>query len=410
MKGESSYFGFAKETSYADAKAPSTFWKLLKLTPNIGRDIQRRFRIAGSAQQSEVVQKAWNQKAEIGTTADPNVTGQLLYSLFGKVTTTAIPEAPTNPATDTLEQSALAGDKHLHLVDSTGFAINDWVAIGTGATCEFAKITAINGNDLTITAEGTDGGLVYGHSSGASVTENLTPVYKHEFTEVGDLPSYTWEIDLGTPDDSGAQRLTGMTAESVGFSWQSMEPINVNASFSGSKASIHNDRSIPVYDEIISFPTSNTTVNFDGTEKSGSITSMKLDLSNGLEGNERTLQSGVFATKGVPGGISATFEAEALFESDVDLQRFLGGSGSNYEVQQTTLPFSCVIETTGDHIGTSTQHSSLKFTMPNAYMSACSVPVEIGKRMAQSWKTMAIYDETAGYAVKIELVCGKSGF
>ncbi len=410
MKGESSYFGFAKEATFGTETAPVTFWKLLKITPQIGRDIQRRFRIAGSAQQSEVVQKAWNQKAEIETTADPVATGQLLYSLFGKVTTTAVPEAPTNPATDTLDQSADEGDTTIDLVDSTGFAINDWVAIGTGATCEFAKITGINGNQLSITAEGQADGLLFSHLSGTAVTENLTPVYKHEFTEVSDLPSYTWEIDLGTPDGNGAQRLTGMTAESLGFAWASMEPVSIRASFTGSKASIHNEAATPVYDEIVSFPTSNTTVSFDGVEKSGAITSMKLDLSNGLEGNERTLQSGVFATKGVPGGISASFEAEALFESDVDLQRFLGGTGAIYEVQQTTLPFACIIETTGDHIGTSTHHSSLKFSMPNAYMSACSVPVEVGKRIAQSWKTMAVYDELSGYAVKVELVCGKFGF
>jgi hypothetical protein len=129
-----------------------------------------------------------------------------------------------------------------------------------------------------------------------------------------------------------------------------------------------------------------------------------------LEGNERTLQSGVFATKGVPGGVSASFEAEALFESDVDLQRFLGGSGTTYDVQQTTKPFSCIIETTGDHIGTSTKHSSLKFVMPNAYMSACSVPVEVGKRIAQSWKAMAVFDDAQGFATKVELVNGKFGF
>lgn len=410
MKGESSYFGFAKETSFATEKAPDTFWKLLKITPSIGRDIQRRFRIAGSSQSSEVVQKAWNQKAEIELTADPVATGQLLYSLFGLASTTAVAEAPTSPATDSLDQAAVAGDTHLYLVDSTGFAINDWIAIGAGSTCEFAKISTISGNEITVTAEGATGGLLYGHSSGSVVTENLTPVYKHVFTEVSDLPSYTWELDLGTPDGSGAQRFSGMTAESLAFAWQSMEPVSIRASFSGSKTSIHNTVSTPAYNEIVALPTSNTTVSFDGVEKSGSITSMKLDLSNGLEGNERTLQSGVFATKGVPGGVSASFEAEALFESDVDLQRFLGGSSTTYDVQQTTRPFSCIIETTGDHIGTSTQHSSLKFVMPNAYMSACSVPVEVGKRIAQSWKTMAVFDDTQGFAAKIELVNGKYGF
>jgi hypothetical protein len=410
MKGESSYFGFAREDSFAVEKTPDTFWKLLKITPSIGRDISRRFRIAGSSQSSEVVQKAWNQKAEIEMTADPVATGQLLYSLFGLVSTAAVPEAPTSPATDTLDQAALAGDDHLHLVDASDFSVGDWVAVGTGATCEFGHITAINGNEVTVSAEGDDGGLLYGHSSGASVTENLTPVYKHVFTEVSDLPSYTWELDLGTPEGAGAQRLSGMRAELLSFAWQSMEPVSVRASFIGSKTSIHNTVSTPVYDEIISLPTSNTTVTFDAEEKSGAITSMKLDVSNGLEGNERTLQSGVFATKGVPGGVSASFEAEALFESDVDLQRFLGGSDTTYDVQQTTKPFACVIETTGDHIGTSTKHSSLKFIMPNAYMSACSVPVEVGKRIAQSWKAIAVYDDAQGYAVKIELVNGRYGF
>lgn len=410
MKGESSYFGFARETSFATEKAPDTFWKLLKITPSIGRDIQRRFRIAGSSQSSEVVQKAWNQKAEIELTADPVATGQLLYSLFGLVSTTAVPEAPLGSATDTLDQAAVSGDKHLHLVDSAGFVIGDWIAIGTGATCEFARISAISGNEITITAEGEDDGLLFGHASSSSVTQNLTPVYKHAFTEVSDLPSYTWELDLGTPDGTGAQRFSGMTAESLSFAWQSMEPVSIRASFTGSKTSIHNTATTPVYDEIIALPTSNTTVSFDGVEKSGAITSMKLDLSNGLEGNERTLQSGVFATKGVPGGVSASFEAEALFESDVDLQRFLGGSDTTYSVQQTTRPFACVIETTGDHIGTSTQHSSLKFIMPNSYMSACSVPVEVGKRVAQSWKAMAVFDDAQGFAAKIELVNGKYGF
>lgn len=410
MKGESSYFGFAKETTYSVEKNPDTFWKLLKITPSIGRDIQRRFRIAGSSQSSEVVQKAWNQKAEIELTADPVPTGQLLYSLFGLASTTAVPDAPQNPVTDVLSQAAIAGDDHLHLVDASGFVMGDWIAVGSGATCEFAKITAINGNDVTITADGADDGLLYGHSIGASVGQNLTPVYKHVFTEVSDLPSYTWELDLGTPEGSGAQRFSGMTAESMSFAWQSMEPVSIRASFAGSKSSIHNTASMPVYDEIVALPTSNTTVTFDGVEKSGAITSMKVDLSNGLEGNERTLQSGVFATKGVPGGVSASFEAEALFESDVDLQRFLGGSDTTYDVQQTTKPFSCVIETTGDHIGTSTKHSSLKFIMPNSYMNACSVPVEVGKRIAQSWKAMAVFDDAQGFATKIELVNGKHGF
>lgn len=410
MKGESSYFGFAKETAYSVEKNPDTFWKLLKITPSIGRDIQRRFRIAGSSQSSEVVQKAWNQKAEIELTADPTATGQLLFSLFGLVSTTAVPEIPPDPATDTLDVAAVAGDDHIHLVDASGFSVGDWIAIGTGTTCEFARITAINGNDVSVAAEGEDDRLLFGHSTGTAVSENLTPVYKHVFTEVTDLPSYTWEIDLGTPHGNGAQRFSGMTAESLSFAWQSMEPVSVRANFAGSKSSIHNTASTPVYDEIVALPTSNTTVSFDGVEKSGAITSMKLDLSNGLEGNERTLQSGVFATKGVPGGVSASFEAEALFETDVDLQRFLGGSDTTYDVQQTTRPFSCAIETTGDHIGTSTHHSSLKFVMPNAYMNACSVPVEVGKRIAQSWKAMAVFDDAQGFAVKIELVNGKYGF
>ncbi|HOO96957.1 MAG TPA: phage tail tube protein [Caldisericia bacterium] len=406
-KGESSYFGFAKETTYGTETGPNTFWKVISCAMNWGRDMQRRFRIGGSPQSSEVLQRAWNQSGSIQMEADPEAMGVLLEGLFGTSTVTALPEKPVLGATTTLAVGATAGDTTITVSDATGFAVDDYIAIDTGSACEFAKITSISGDDLTIEASGASNGLLFDHDIGDSVEENETPAYKHIFDTTSALPSYTWELDLGSPDGVSAARFSGMTASSLTLGYEAMEPVMANVSFTGSKMSIHNTTATPTYDELGALYTRDTAIEFDGTDKTSIVKSMRVSITNGLEGAERTIESGVFATQGSAGGVAASFDAEALFDSDVDLQRFLGGSGTDYDVAQTTLPFGCTITTDGDYIGTSeTNKYSLKLIMPNVYMTNCSVPVEVGRRIAQSWKAMAVFDDVEGHALQIELVNG----
>ncbi|MEZ4812510.1 MAG: phage tail tube protein [Caldisericia bacterium] len=258
-----------------------------------------------------------------------------------------------------------------------------------------------------IEAEGTGNGLLFSHDLGDAVDENTTPAYKHTFSDTSELPSYTWELDLGTPEGSSTAKFSGMTAKSVNLDYQAMEPIMTTTSFIGSKMSIHNTNSTPSYTDLEPLFTRDTVVEFDSTNKTGIVKSLKIDISNGLEGADRTLESGIFTTKGSPGGVSANFSAEAIFDSDTDLQRFLGASGSEYDVKQTTTPFAATITTTGEVIGNSELNNySLKLIMPNVYMTKCSVPVEVGRRIAQSWNAMAVYDDVEGFALKVELING----
>ncbi len=406
-KGESSYFGFARESSYSQEVTSSKFWKVLSCSMDWGREMQRRFRIGGSSQSSEVLQRAWNQTGNIKMEADPDATCELLYALFGEQTITPIPERPAGGTQTTLSGLASSGDSTIDVVDATGLIVGDWLVIDTGVTCEFVKITAIAGSTLSIEAEGTDDGLLFDHDTGDAVEENTTPAYKHVFEQTNDLPSYTWELDLGTPEGNSTARFAGMTARSMNLDYQAMEPVMTTTQFIGSKMSIHNTNSTPTYENLGALFTRDTTVEFGTTDKTGIIKNLKMDITNGLEGAERTIESGIFATKGSPGGVSANFSAEAIFDSDIDLQRFLGSSGSEYDVKQTTIPFSATITTNGDTIGNSeTNNYSLKLIMPNVYMTKCSVPVEIGRRIAQSWNAMAVYDDSEEYALRIELVNG----
>ena len=406
-KGESSYFGFGTETTYAAEVGATDFWKVLSCSMDWGREMNRRFRIGGSSQSSEVLQRAWNQSGSIKMEVDPDATEELLMALFGKKIVTPMPEMPSGGVSTTLASSPLAGDTTFDVTSVTGLAVDDWIAIGAGATLEFARITDITGSELTVTAEGVGSGLLFDHTSGEDVDENTTPVYKHTFEQTDDLPSYTWELDLGSPEGNSVARFSGMVARSMALDYQAMEPVMATTQFTGSKMSIHNTSSSPTYSDLSALFTSDTTIEFDTSDKTSIIKNLKVSIDNGLEGSERTIESGVFATKGSVGGVSASFSAEAIFDSDTDLQRFLGGSGADYDVKQTTLPFSATISTQGDTIGTSTTNRyTLSMSMPNVYMKKCSVPVEVGRRIAQSWDAMAVFDDDEGYAIKVELING----
>lgn len=405
MKGESSYFGFGIESDFGEFTSPGEFWKVKSANVDWGREMSRKFLIAGSPKQSEIQQRAWTQKGEVTLDADPDALTILLYGIFGKKTTTAQIEAKSGGASTTLALSAVAGDDEIEVNSATGLAVNDIVAIGAGQTAEFATVTGITGTTISIEAEGLGNGLLYGHSIGSAVVEVVAPVYKHVFDDVADLPSFTWELDLGSPEGSSAARFSGMVAEGASFSYQAMEPINVKSSFVGSKMSIHNTTATPAYIELSPLLSSQTTVAFDSQQKTGIIKSMTINIGNGLEQNDRTLETGIFASKGSAGSLSVDLSAEALFESDTDLQRFLGGE--DYEVGQQTSSFPCVVETVGGKIGTTTKNYSLKFTMPKSFMTACSVPIEVGRRIAQSWRLMGVYDEANDASVQIELTNGR---
>ena len=153
-KGESSYFGFGRETQFAEPVAPDNFWKVLSCNVSWGRDMSKRFLIGNSAQQSEMVQKGWTQKGDITLDANPVAVGQILYWLFGQDSVVAVPEAKSGGASTTLSSQAPAGATTIEVASADGLAVNDWVAIGTGQVCEFAKIVSVNGTTLGIEAKG----------------------------------------------------------------------------------------------------------------------------------------------------------------------------------------------------------------------------------------------------------------
>ena len=411
-KGESSYFGFGRETQFAEPVAPDNFWKVLSCNVSWGRDMSKRFLIGNSAQQSEMVQKGWTQKGDITLDANPVATGQILYWLFGRDSVAAVPEAKSGGASTTLSSQAPAGAATIEVASSDGLAVNDWVAVGAGQVCEFAKIVSVNGAMLGIEAKGISGGLVFAHDIGSPVVENVPDIaYKHTFSQSGTVPSQTWELDLGAPDGHSAARFSGMMTESCSISMLPAEPVSVSASFVGSKMSAHNTRATPVYQECESFKPAGSSITIEGTPKTSLVKSLKLSVSNGLEASERTLSSGAFISKGSAGTISAELDAEALFEDDAELQRFLGGDGADYVAKSETKPFACVVEMQGALVGPSSAISgSLKVTLPKCYMTACSVPVQVGRKTAQSWKTSATFSQSDGFAMKAELVCGKYSF
>lgn len=103
---------------------------------------------------------------------DEAITGEGLLS-FGRVPISSCALLPSNlPVTvsgggsSTLASAASKDATVVEVALSTGFTANDWIAIGTGATCEVRKIASISSTTLNLTEA-----LEYDHALGQAVAE-----------------------------------------------------------------------------------------------------------------------------------------------------------------------------------------------------------------------------------------------
>ena len=103
---------------------------------------------------------------------DEAITGEGLLS-FGRVPISScallpsnLPVAVSSGGSSTLTSAASKDATAVEVASATGFTANDWISIGTGATCEVRKIASISSTTLNLTEA-----LEYDHTLGQAVVE-----------------------------------------------------------------------------------------------------------------------------------------------------------------------------------------------------------------------------------------------
>lgn len=96
----------------------------------------------------------------------PEIAGSKLALALPGARITAAANASSGVGSSDLDGATVVGDRTITVTSATGFAVGDFVKIGTGATVELRQITAIATNDLSFRDP-----LLFAHADAEAVVE-----------------------------------------------------------------------------------------------------------------------------------------------------------------------------------------------------------------------------------------------
>ena len=129
-----------------------------------------------------------------------------------------------------------AGQYEFDATDATGYGVNDYIQVGTGATAEVRKVTAVASNNIWV-----DYPFLFEHADEEALNEVIAP-YTHTIVEAVELDSVSWQVknrdSSETATNDWIRRYFGgkigqatLTAEEGGtlrMSWESAPFIDMN--------------------------------------------------------------------------------------------------------------------------------------------------------------------------------------
>ena len=260
---------------------------------------------------------------------------------LGTVATTGTDSGAGGSVTDGI---IYAGQYEFDVDDATGYAVSDYIQIGTGATAEVRKVTAVSSNNIFI-----DYPVLFEHATDETCNEVTSP-YTHTIIETVELPGVSWQVknrdSSETSTNDWIRRYFGgkigqatLTAEEGGtlrMSWESAPFINMNHN----QYRNDSDTDMNKYDSAqlaatVEFPTSEPYYFSQGSitmfgEEFARITNFTLNINNNLEpryfirndGSERTpskiyegrREYSMTATVVLPDSLAATATTSTLFK------------------------------------------------------------------------------------------------
>ena len=136
----------------------------------------------------------------------------------------------------TVDGIIYAGQYEFDITDATGYAVSDYIQVGTGATAEVRKITALSSNNIFV-----DYPFLFEHADDEACNEVVAP-YTHIINEAVELPGISWQVknrdSSETATNDWIRRYFGgkigqatLTAEEGGtlrMSWESAPFLNMD--------------------------------------------------------------------------------------------------------------------------------------------------------------------------------------
>ena len=260
---------------------------------------------------------------------------------LGTVATTGTDSGAGGSVTDGI---TYAGQYEFDVDSSSGYAVNDYIQIGTGATAEVRKVTAVSSNNIWV-----DYPVLFEHDTDETCNEVTSP-YTHTIVEAVELPSISWQVkntdSAETAANAWIRRYFGgkigqatITAEEGGtlrMSGESAPFIDMNHNqYDDTARTIVNKWDASNLAATVEFPTSEPyyfsqgAITLFGVEFAR-ITNFTLNINNNLEpryfirndGSERTpseiyegrREYSMTATIVLPDSISATDTTRTLFK------------------------------------------------------------------------------------------------
>lgn len=197
--GSLSGTGFAKESSFGQAVAATTF---LPMTQNSLEADPGWFspELMMGTRDAQVFNMYGEAKFN-GSIAGPLFPSNAIELLVASIGVDAAPgygvTGSTGTGSTTLNGATSAGATSITVTSATGFTVGQIIQVDTNntttpTTAECRKINTISTNTLTL-----DQALTYAHSTGVTVAGVVAP-YAHTISEANTLPSLTIEKNVGS--------------------------------------------------------------------------------------------------------------------------------------------------------------------------------------------------------------------
>jgi len=230
-----------------------------------------------------------------------------------------------------------------------------------------------------------------------SVQEGATAAYKHTFTPKTDgLPSA--QIEIGY-DELTALRYIGSMVNSLDIAWTIGEFVGVTAGVAAQKDTKQTLATVTAPSAVPPFTFAQGTITIAGSANA-LMRSMTIRLSNDLDlDGAHGPGSRFFVRRPKAQALTVDVEAELLFESISELERFWGGTepGSAPSEAEIILKLEgAIIESTYKYEFTS--------TLPRCIYRVSELPVDRRAPIVQRLRGMALYKEVAPVKDIIEVL------
>lgn len=409
------------ETTRGTAVARSEAWPFKDgnlTTEDANTEIQE---IRGNAQASRKLKDSVGWSMSVGMIVYENYFGLLMYLGLGEHDRTAVQNPTTAGASSTSTGAVAAEETSISLTDASGFTEGDWMYIDDTGKEEWVLIETIVGNDLTIKGYGGDldgdGGFLYAHDSGVTCEEGAQ-TWKHELTQIeGALPYFTCEMDRREGKNSNTAWIAvGGQMTSISFNLPPKGAMEITGSWSGSKVTINQAPTSPVtYYNTDEFLKSGVDASgnpkmefyFNNEDISALVNSaLSISVSLGQAPEQATHRDGIYKPEqSANGPYKLSVSTSMKLPDDVTdkyrfLETFMGG-----EAQSDSVPSfeNTYINIMGSLIGDSaTLKHYLKFIYGKCMIGSYSVSSSAGSQSTMSVTFDSAWDETDGYAFKIE--------